>query len=84
MSSLQNKPLAQRLVAHNLRRLRKDQNLSQEALAERAGIHRTYVGFVERGERKVSVNILFHLAEALRVDPRELLTPLDEISSQQD
>ena len=59
-------------------RLRKEGELTQEELAARAGIHRTMVGFVERGERKVSVNVLFKIAEGLDVDVRELLAPLDE------
>lgn len=71
-------PDPQRIVAHNLRRLREEAGLTQEGLAEHANIHRTYVGFVERGERKVSVNVLFKLADGLDVDVRELLRPLEE------
>jgi transcriptional regulator with XRE-family HTH domain len=49
--------------------------LSQEALADRAGLHRTYISSIERGERNVSLGNIFALAEALGVDPRELLAP---------
>jgi DNA-binding XRE family transcriptional regulator len=64
------------LVGANLRRLRGKLGLSQEALADLAGIHRTYVGSVERGERNVSIDNVSRLAWALRVDIRELLTPI--------
>jgi len=63
------------LVAANLRRLRAKRGLSQEALADKAGIHRTYIGSVERAERNVSIDNICRLAWALGVDVRELLTP---------
>jgi transcriptional regulator with XRE-family HTH domain len=44
-------------------------------LAERAGIHRTYVGSVERAERNVSIDNICRLAAAVGVDPRDLLAP---------
>ena len=62
-----------RLVAANVRRRRLDQSLSQEELADRCGLHRTYVGAIERGERNVTVNTLFRLAEALACDATDLL-----------
>ncbi len=63
------------LLASNLRRLRAAAGLSQEALAEEAGLHRTYIGSVERGERNLSVDNIERLAVALKVPPTELLAP---------
>ncbi len=57
-----------------LRELRTAQALSQEKLAERAGLHRTYVGSVERGERNVSLDAIHALAEALGVPVTHLFT----------
>jgi transcriptional regulator with XRE-family HTH domain len=68
-------PEPQRIVAKNLKQLRSEKGLTQQELAEKANIHRTYVGFIERAERKVSINILYRLADGLDVDVRELLQP---------
>jgi transcriptional regulator with XRE-family HTH domain len=56
---------AQALVARNLRRLRVERNLSQEALAADAGIDRTYVSRLERGLENPTVALLEQLADAL-------------------
>jgi transcriptional regulator with XRE-family HTH domain len=56
-----------------LRSLREQRGLSQEALAFKAGLHRTYVSSTERGERNVSLVNLERLATALGVQLRELV-----------
>ena len=61
-------------LAENIRRLRHEQNLSQEELADICGLHRTYVGSVERAERNVTLSSLELLAKALGVSVVDLLT----------
>jgi transcriptional regulator with XRE-family HTH domain len=53
------------VVAKNIRRRRQCVGLSQEALANNCGLHRTYIGAIERGERNITVNTLARVAEAL-------------------
>jgi DNA-binding XRE family transcriptional regulator len=65
---------ARRVFAANLRSARIAAGLSQERLAERAGLHRTYVGSVERGERNISIDNIEALADALRCEIRQLLS----------
>lgn len=66
------KPARQRF-AESLRRLRIQKGFSQEALAELADLHRTYVGSVERGERNISIDNMEALATALGVELGEML-----------
>ena len=61
------------IVAGNLRRLRHAKGISQEELADRAGIDRNYVGKLEREENAATVDMLEKLAQVLGVDPAELL-----------
>ena len=61
------------LFGNQLRELRQRRGLSQEELADRAHLHRNYVGGVERGERNISLINIVELARALSVKPRELL-----------
>lgn len=51
-----------------MRAARLDRELSQEELADLAGLHRTYLGAVERGERNISIGSIFAIADALGVD----------------
>ncbi len=62
------------ILAANVRRIRVATGLSQEGLADRAGLHRTYISSLERGQRNVSVQNIFLLADALGVPPAELLS----------
>jgi transcriptional regulator with XRE-family HTH domain len=62
------------IVAENLRRLRRERNWSQEVCAEKCGLHRTYIGAVERGERNITLATLDAIAQALGVPPIQLLT----------
>ena len=58
-----------RVVAQNLRRIRRERGLSQEELADLAGLNRNYVGMIEREENAPTVDALEQLSEALNVDP---------------
>ena len=54
-----------------LRESRKIVKISQEELAERAGLHRTYISQLERGLKSPTLDVIVALATALRVPPRE-------------
>lgn len=56
---------------------------SQEELADRAGIHRTYIGGIERGERNPTLAMIHRLARALNVPPSRLLEPPPKSISQE-
>lgn len=62
------------ILAENIRSYRRSKNLSQEDLAEKCGLHRTYIGSVERSERNVTLSTLEMLASALGVSVPELLS----------
>lgn len=62
------------VFAANVRRKRLELKLSQEELAEGAGVHRTYVGMLERGEKNVTIYNIERIALALGVEPAFLLT----------
>jgi transcriptional regulator with XRE-family HTH domain len=61
-------------LGFRIRERRLAQNLTQAALAEQCGLHRTFIGSVERGERNVAVLSLRKIASALRTTPAALLT----------
>ena len=62
-----------RRVARNMKRLRDENNWSQEELADRSGLHRTYISGVERGVRNPTLTVLDKIATALNVTPAELV-----------
>lgn len=57
----------------NVQKYRKAQHLSQEQLAELAGVHRTYVGMIERAEKNITLCNIEKIANALKVLPKDLL-----------
>lgn len=61
-----------RLFAQRVRMLREEQGISQEKLAERAELHRTYIGMVERLERNPSLVCIYKIANGLGVDVKQL------------
>ena len=63
-----------RVVGFNVRRLRRARRSSQESLAEQCGLHRTYVGSIERAEKNLTLETLVVLANALDVEPIDLLS----------
>jgi transcriptional regulator with XRE-family HTH domain len=61
------------VVARNLRRIRHAQNLTQEALAERVALSPRYIGKIESGAASPSVTVVGRIADALDIDPCELV-----------
>ena len=57
----------------NVQRIRKERNISQEKLAEYAGLHRTYIGMIERFERNITLINAEKVANALGVEISELI-----------
>lgn len=57
----------------NIRKQRQNLDLSQEMLAEKSGLHRTYIGGVERGERNISIDNIICVARALNLSPSDLM-----------
>lgn len=63
----------QRAVGRNLRAYRREHGLSQEAFADMVGVHRTYMGGLERGERNLTLRSVERIAQRIGVTPLELL-----------
>ncbi len=69
--------MLRKILAENVRTIRKQKGLSQEDLADICGIHRTYLGAIERAERNVTLNTLELLAASLGIPAVDLLTKKD-------
>jgi transcriptional regulator with XRE-family HTH domain len=67
---------AARVLGQRVRARRRELGLSQEAMAERIGIHWTFLGQLERGRRNLNLHNLLKLAEGLGIDPCELVKGL--------
>jgi len=65
---------ARKLLARRIREIRVARGLSQESLAAATGLHRTYIGSVERAERNVSIDNIERIALALNCKVTELLS----------
>ena len=66
-----------------MRQTRKKAGLSQEAFADECGLHRTYIGSVERGERNISIDNMEVIADALGCRIQDLLEDASENASRQ-
>lgn len=66
------------LFGKNVRKFRLSQGLSQDALAEKAGLHRTYIGAVERGKRNITLINAEKIANALGINLPDCLKKLEE------
>ncbi len=65
-------------LGERIRELRKKAGFSQESFADRAGVHRTYMGTLERGEANVSLGNLSKMATALEITLSELFKGVDK------
>ncbi|WP_370258760.1 helix-turn-helix domain-containing protein [Marinobacter nauticus] len=63
----------------NLRVIRKSKGFSQERLAHDAGIDRSYVGRIERGEANITLEKIYVFAELLECSPKDLMPDLNQL-----
>jgi transcriptional regulator with XRE-family HTH domain len=66
----------QRSIGDRIRRLRQKNGWSQEEFAALCGLHRTYMGHVERGEKNLSLSTMMRIADGLGIVPTELFKPM--------
>ncbi len=62
------------ILARNMREMRVSRGWSQEQLAEKASLHRTYIGAIERQERNVSIDNIDRISRAFRISSAQLLS----------
>jgi len=71
-----------KIFGNRIKEIRKEENLSQEELGDRAGLHPSYIGGIERGERNLSIENIEKLALGLKVDIRELFPHIRHVENQ--
>ena len=76
MKAMQNNSILV-VFGKNVQKYRKNLNISQEKLAEYAGLHRTYIGMVERAERNITLVNMEKIAKALKVEIKDLVQYAD-------
>ena len=64
-----------------LHQLRKERGLSQEELGFESGYHRTYISQLERGKKSPSLQTIFQLAKALKVEPSEIVERIQSLAA---
>lgn len=60
------------LIGLRIKKLRQEMNLSQEAFAEVIGVHRTYLGQIERAEKNITIKNIEKICKSLKIDPKDL------------
>ncbi len=72
----------ERLFGQVLQQLRKRQGLSQEELGFESGYHRTYISLLERGQKSPSLQTIFKISKALKVEPSDILLSIQNLAIQ--
>lgn len=73
MTQMRSNAKLPRQLGNRVQKLRKQSNLTQEELAEKIGVSRAYMGYIEQGRNAPSLEVLEKLARALKVKPSDLL-----------
>lgn len=74
-NSMTSKPDILKVFGNRIRQLRLEMRLSQEELAEKAGVHRTYIGMIERAEKNITLCNIEKIASALNIRLTDLFDP---------
>ena len=74
-NSMTSKPDILKVFGNRIRQLRLELRLSQEELAEKAGVHRTYIGMIERAEKNITLCNIEKIASALNIRLTDLFDP---------
>lgn len=74
-------PVIRSVFAENLKRIRAQQEISQETLAYKAGVERAYIGLLERKKSSPTIDMVEKIAKVLKVRPDELLKPQSKAGS---